>query len=362
MMALIIFAVPAGAQETLSATCGIVTMPTVVYAGQKVNARVRIYNTSSIDLRSDQGFLLGSQEPQDNATWGVSRVEIPGGVAPRFETTHFLFSVTAPTTPGTYSFAWQMLQEGKQWFGDVCKLPAPVTVQPADDNAKVFSISGIPERVTVGDSFTAVIKMQNRGKSTWQPGAYKLGLVGTPGQDSLWGVSRVALTDTVAPGEIATFDVHATAPSYPGRFPFQWQMKQEGDSITATGWFGSIASSAFRVRPLPPGATPLPTTAPETTPDMLNPYDPNPYDPGTYDPYNPGAAATALTAQITSPVSGTQVSRGQNLSVAVLGEGAPVCGTWKLVTPQGVTITLSASDFASGQLPGNIPACEAAPY
>jgi hypothetical protein len=30
----------------------------------------------------------------------------------------FTFTTQAPLTPGVYTFAWQMLQEGVEWFGD----------------------------------------------------------------------------------------------------------------------------------------------------------------------------------------------------------------------------------------------------
>lgn len=48
--------------------------------------------------------------------WGISRVELPAPVSIGSNVT-FNFNVTAPLTPGQYSFAWRMMQEGKEWFG-----------------------------------------------------------------------------------------------------------------------------------------------------------------------------------------------------------------------------------------------------
>jgi hypothetical protein len=62
-------------------------------------------------------FRLGTQNPQDNATWGRNRVELPHDVAPGDEVS-FEFPITAPSTPGTYHFQWRMVQEGITWFGD----------------------------------------------------------------------------------------------------------------------------------------------------------------------------------------------------------------------------------------------------
>jgi hypothetical protein len=61
-------------------------------------------------------FRLGSQNPRDNYTWGLNRVAVPTSVAPGEEVT-FDFYVTAPSTPGSYNFQWQMVQDGVEWFG-----------------------------------------------------------------------------------------------------------------------------------------------------------------------------------------------------------------------------------------------------
>ena len=51
---------------------------------------------------------LGSQNPQDNLTWALGRVELSGPAAPGTEAV-FDFFVTAPPTPGTYNFQWRMV-------------------------------------------------------------------------------------------------------------------------------------------------------------------------------------------------------------------------------------------------------------
>ena len=73
-------------------------------------------------------FRLGSQNPQDNSTWGFNRVDVPGDVAPGDEVT-FRFNVTAPTGAATYHFQWRMVQEGITWFGDT-SVDQPVVVAP----------------------------------------------------------------------------------------------------------------------------------------------------------------------------------------------------------------------------------------
>jgi hypothetical protein len=40
----------------------------------------------------------------------------------------FAFTITAPSSPGTYDFQWQMLEEGVAWFGPTTD-PVQVLVQ-----------------------------------------------------------------------------------------------------------------------------------------------------------------------------------------------------------------------------------------
>src|SRR4051812_21708712 len=62
-------------------------------------------------------YALGSQNPQDNSVWSVSRVTSPREVAPG-ETETFTFSIRAPVVLGTYHFQWRLVQDGVTWFGD----------------------------------------------------------------------------------------------------------------------------------------------------------------------------------------------------------------------------------------------------
>lgn len=119
--------------------------------------------------------------------------------------------------------------------------------------------------------------------------------------------------------------------------------------------------------------TPTPTVTPTPTPTpIINPYDgqtpiptSNGYDAQTITP-NPytnsytNPIVTALTAIITSPANNSFFAQGQNIPVAVSGNGSPSCGTWTLTKPNGQTVTLTAADFAEGKLPGNIPSCTSA--
>lgn len=67
---------------------------------------------------SSNPHRLGSQNPQDNQTWGLNRVDLSTPVSPGDEYT-FSFTITVPSPRRTfYDFQWRMVQDGVAWFGD----------------------------------------------------------------------------------------------------------------------------------------------------------------------------------------------------------------------------------------------------
>jgi RHS repeat-associated protein len=92
------------------------TVPQTMTAGQSYAMSVTMKNTGSNTWMAASSYNLGAQNPQDNATWGMARVGLPSSVAPGDDVT-FNFTVTAPSTPGTYNCQWRMVQDGVEWFG-----------------------------------------------------------------------------------------------------------------------------------------------------------------------------------------------------------------------------------------------------
>lgn len=96
-------------------------VPDTMVAGQTYEVSVTMKNTGTTVWADEKGYRLGSQNPQDNATWGGRVFIFPGNsVKPKKKIT-FGFTVTAPEKPGTYDFQWRMLREGQAWFGEVSK-------------------------------------------------------------------------------------------------------------------------------------------------------------------------------------------------------------------------------------------------
>jgi hypothetical protein len=149
----------------------------------------------------------------------------------------FTWTVTAPTTPGTYNFQWQMLQELVTWFG---ALSTNVAVTVGGVPNASFVSQSVPTSMIAGQSYGVSVTMQNTGTTTWTAADnYRLGS-SNPRGNPTWGMNRVYLdaADTVAPGEQKTFSWAVTAPATPGPYNFQWQMLQE--QVT---WFGDPSTN-----------------------------------------------------------------------------------------------------------------------
>lgn len=93
------------------------SVPETMEAGQSYYVSVTMMNTGDATWTASDLYRLGSQNYQDNYTWGIARVDLPASVPPDSEVT-FNYIVTAPSMPGTYNFQWAMVQDGVEWFGD----------------------------------------------------------------------------------------------------------------------------------------------------------------------------------------------------------------------------------------------------
>ena len=93
------------------------TVKTAMYASEFYTVSVTMKNTGNTTWPAGSAYRLGSQNPQDNMTWGTSRVTLWSNVPPGGTYT-FTFDVMAPPKAGTYNFQWRMVQDGVEWFGD----------------------------------------------------------------------------------------------------------------------------------------------------------------------------------------------------------------------------------------------------
>jgi hypothetical protein len=219
------------------------SVPATIVAGQTASVSVTMKNVGTTTWRASELYRLGSQNPQDNLTWGRSRVSVPATVVPT-QTWTFTFDITAPSTPGVYNFQWMMLQEFVQWFGDVTP-SVPITVLATSNQAEFVSQT-VQKSMYAGGQYNASVTMRNVGNSTWQTGTnYWLGSQ-NPQDNTRWGMNRVVLPNPVPPGSQVTFNFVVTAPLKNGMYSFQWRMVQDG-----VEWFGaSTPSVTISVKPV----------------------------------------------------------------------------------------------------------------
>jgi type IV pilus assembly protein PilY1 len=131
----------------------------------------------------------------------------------------------------------------------------------------VFVSQSVPTTMTVGESYTVSVTMQNAGIEWSQVEAFKLGAQ-NPHDNSNWGFNRVELPagTTVAMGQEHTFTFTVTAPLTEGNYNFQWRMLREN-----VDWFGETTPNVV----VNVSAPPAPTTPSDTPLFLTNSAHPN---------------------------------------------------------------------------------------
>jgi hypothetical protein len=210
-------------------------MPSTLNPGQSVVVTIQMKNNGSLAWSSPTTYQLGSQNPANNTTWGRNRASTSKWV-PVGSTASFQFTVTAPSTPGTYNFQWQMWYSGSGFFGALTPNIAVQVGSGGGTNGAAFVSQNMPPSMTAGQSTLVSVTMLNTGTTTWTAPGYMLGSLNPQGNIT-WGLSQVGLGGlSVAPGAQATFSFNVTAPATPGTYNFQWGMMQSG-----VGYFGSAS-------------------------------------------------------------------------------------------------------------------------
>ena len=200
-------------------------VPASVASGQRFNVSYTVKNVGTNAWTPDARYRLGSQNPDDNTTWGLSRVPITNAVAPG-DTVIVGFQATAPDALGSYNFQWRPLQEGVEFFGEastnvVIDVQAPLL-------AASFISQSVPSTLLPGQRYNVTIFMRNTGRDAWTSvNKTRLGSV-NPNDNRTWGIARALPTGDVAPGAMGRFDIPIVAPTNPGDYSFQWRMIQEG--------------------------------------------------------------------------------------------------------------------------------------
>jgi N-acetyl-anhydromuramyl-L-alanine amidase AmpD len=183
------------------------SVPSSVVAGQTFTATVTMNNSGTKPWASGGStpHNLGSQSPQDNTTWGLSRVSLPFTPVNSGQNATFTLNARAPTTPGTYTFAWRMVQDGVEWFGatfstsvGVVSAGPTITTQPVGKTVN----PGVTTTFSVAATGTGTLTYQwrkdglNLGNSSKYAGVTTTTLTVTNVQQTDVGNYSVAVTDS----------------------------------------------------------------------------------------------------------------------------------------------------------------------
>ena len=120
-------------------------IPTTMDPNETFLATVLVRNTGNEQWNAVNDFMFGEMETIDETLFGPTRCliddtedEIPeyGGIF-RGRVKTFNIEITAPSTSGTYTAHWRMLQEGVAWFGDT--LVKEITVSGSTGINQLYS-------------------------------------------------------------------------------------------------------------------------------------------------------------------------------------------------------------------------------
>jgi hypothetical protein len=222
------------------------SVPSSMTAGQAATVSVTMQNTGTTTWAPGT-YALGSRNPDNNTTWGLSQVALASSVAPGGQAT-FTFNVNAPSLAGTYNFQWGMKQNGAFFGSPSTNVAVNVTSGGGGGgtNNAMFVSQSVPSSMTAGQTTSVSVTMKNSGTTTWAAGTYSLQSQ-NPAGNSTWGLNRVNLVSPVAPGANATFTFNVTAPAA-GTYNFQWRMAQDG-----VGAFGDFSTNVSVVVTQPGG-------------------------------------------------------------------------------------------------------------
>lgn len=238
---------PAGSDATAVSN----NIPLTMNPGERLNVRATMRNTGAASPANNwNGFYYLRRFPNAANPFGFVSDQVTGTIPAQPNTNEdFDFIITAPTTPGTYSFDASMYsnvsgQTG--YFGALLSAPNLV-VDPATtrrwDCTFEPALSTLPTTIFATEARTVTVTVRNTGTATWpaaNPTSYlrsrdDLG----SGDYYLWGSASVLLPlpVPVAPGNTISFTFDIVAPPAAGDYQFLRQMFQTGQP-SPTGGIG----------------------------------------------------------------------------------------------------------------------------
>jgi RHS repeat-associated protein len=218
--------------------------------GEYMQVQITMQNTGNTTWTDAGGYRLGSQNPQDNTTWGTNRIYLPAGVsvAPGQSYT-FSATLQAPGTSGSYPFQWRMVREGVAWFGQLttnvnvlvadppseptCNFPpCPASVVPAVPGGKIIKATSDTDTATSSDSDMGM--GTGMGTGMGMPNSKSTGATSSYSINSINSVSTVVYMHSDHLGSVSTITNQAGAVVSSQQFDPWGKVRTGGVSVTQT--------------------------------------------------------------------------------------------------------------------------------
>ena len=232
------------------------SVPTTMATGRTYAVTVTMQNNGSTTWTSAANYNLGSQNPQDNLTWGFARVGLPGSTpVAAGGTVTFSFNVTAPTAGGGANFQWRIVHDGVAWFGDLTT-NVPITLKQAQtitfptppdktNGDAPFTISATATSglaVTFASTTTAVCTVAGTTVTLTSPGTCTI--TASQAGDATYAAEQTAKSFQVLTAQAITGFTPATPITYVsgGTFTLSATGGASGNPVTFASTTSSICS------------------------------------------------------------------------------------------------------------------------
>jgi cysteine-rich repeat protein len=203
------------------------TVPLAMAPGEKRNVQVVMRNTGAMTDGSNTWTPAAYSLAKLNNLFGWSSAASP--VTPVGGSVNFILVITAPPTPGTYTFAGRMKQD--VFFGQQALVPNIVVsnaTTPMWRCSYEAGLSNVPTTMTPGENRYITAVVRNTGSATWTSSGFLFKSIDTP--TGFWGNTQVALTSNIAANQTASFSFTLKAPTTPGTYSLRRQMQDTRSS------------------------------------------------------------------------------------------------------------------------------------
>lgn len=199
---------------------GVAPPPSPMNTGDPAPVVVTFHNVGLTTWTTGQYELRFASGPSPWTAGNIPLPQVDNGVLPD-ETVNFVFTATAPMTPGTYAFQWTLCHVGGSCFGDLSTPTTPIVVNGVD--RATYVTQGV-DCTAPAVSGSAWVLYKNTGTTTWSNPSYIASRLGNYGPASM-SICAPGGAGIVPPGQFAQFCGSFSGPYPAGYYSFAMRPK-----------------------------------------------------------------------------------------------------------------------------------------